>query len=92
LGVPVWFSIHRLATLAENSLRSGVYAPEVETAAPLDGSLVVTIEEAPAAVKWVAKRNRILVEGASACAIAAGFPGPRCRQSGPRLSRTVTST
>jgi len=41
----------------------------------LDGSLVVTLDDAAAAMKLVAERNRILVEGASACAIAAVLSG-----------------
>jgi threonine dehydratase len=41
----------------------------------LDGSLVVTLEEAASAMKLVAERNRIIVEGASACAIAAALSG-----------------
>src|SRR6202140_4227138 len=38
----------------------------------LDGSLVVTLKEAAHAVKVVAERNRIIIEGAAACAVAAG--------------------
>lgn len=41
----------------------------------LDGSLVVTLEEAAAAMKLVAERNRVIVEGASACAVAAALSG-----------------
>jgi threonine dehydratase len=41
----------------------------------LDGSLVVTLEEAARAMKFVAERNRVIVEGASACAIAAALSG-----------------
>ncbi len=41
----------------------------------LDGSLVVTLAEAAAAMKLVAERNRVIVEGASACAIAAALSG-----------------
>src|SRR6202171_6499434 len=39
----------------------------------LDGSLVVTLKEAAHAVKVVAERNRIIIEGAAACAVAAGL-------------------
>ena len=39
----------------------------------LDGSLVVTLTEAAHAVKVVAERNRIIIEGAAACAVAAGL-------------------
>jgi threonine dehydratase len=39
----------------------------------LDGSLVVTLDEAAQAMKLVAERNRVIVEGASACAIAAAL-------------------
>jgi threonine dehydratase len=41
----------------------------------LDGSLVVTLHEAAQAMKLVAERNRIIVEGAAACAIAAARSG-----------------
>jgi threonine dehydratase len=41
----------------------------------LDGSLVVTLKEAAQAMKLVAERNRVIVEGASACAIAAALSG-----------------
>jgi threonine dehydratase len=41
----------------------------------LDGSLVVTLAEAAAAMKLVAERNRVIAEGASACAVAAALSG-----------------
>jgi threonine dehydratase len=41
----------------------------------LDGSLVVTLEEAARAMKLVAERNRVIVEGAAACAVAAALSG-----------------
>jgi threonine dehydratase len=41
----------------------------------LDGSLVVTLADAAAAMKLAAERNRVIVEGASACAIAAALGG-----------------
>lgn len=41
----------------------------------LDGSLVVTLNEAAQAMKLVAERNRIIVEGAAACAVAAALSG-----------------
>jgi len=41
----------------------------------LDGSLVVTLVEAAQAMKLVAERNRIIVEGAAACAVAASLSG-----------------
>src|SRR4051795_13077779 len=41
----------------------------------LDGSLVVTLEEAARAMKLVAERNRVIAEGASACAVAAAMSG-----------------
>ena len=41
----------------------------------LDGSLVVTLAEAAQAMKLVAERNRAIVEGAAACAIAAALSG-----------------
>ena len=41
----------------------------------LTGSLVVTLDEAAQAMKLVAERNRIIVEGAAACAIAAALSG-----------------
>ena len=41
----------------------------------LDGSLVVTLEEAGQAMKLAAERNRVIVEGAAACAVAAAVSG-----------------
>jgi threonine dehydratase len=41
----------------------------------LDGSLVVTLAEAAHAMKVVAERNRIIIEGAAACAVAACLSG-----------------
>jgi threonine dehydratase len=41
----------------------------------LDGSLVVTLAEAARAMKLVAERNRVIVEGAAACALAAALSG-----------------
>ena len=41
----------------------------------LDGSIVVSLAEAAAAMKLAAERNRVIVEGASACAIAAATSG-----------------
>ncbi|MGA3020033.1 MAG: pyridoxal-phosphate dependent enzyme, partial [Bryobacteraceae bacterium] len=41
----------------------------------LDGSLVVTLQEAAAAMKLVAERNRVIMEGAAACAVAAALSG-----------------
>src|SRR6185369_4317550 len=41
----------------------------------LDGSIVVSLDDAAKAMKFVAERNRVIVEGASACAIAAAISG-----------------
>jgi threonine dehydratase len=41
----------------------------------LDGSLVVTLNEAAQAMQFVAERNRIIIEGAAACAVAAARSG-----------------
>ena len=41
----------------------------------LDGALVVTLAEAASAMKLVAERNRVIVEGAAACAVAAALSG-----------------
>ena len=41
----------------------------------LDGSLVVTLAEAAQAMKILAERNRIIIEGAAACAVAAALSG-----------------
>jgi threonine dehydratase len=41
----------------------------------LDGSLVVTLNEAAQAMRLVAERNRIIIEGAAACAVAAARSG-----------------
>jgi len=41
----------------------------------LDGSIVVSLGEAALAMKLVAARNRVIAEGASACAVAAAMSG-----------------
>jgi len=41
----------------------------------LDGSLVVTLNDAARALKLLAERNRIIAEGAAACAVAAALSG-----------------
>jgi len=41
----------------------------------LDGSLVVTLNQAAQAMKLVAERNRVIIEGAAACAVAAARSG-----------------
>ncbi len=41
----------------------------------LDGSLVVTLLEAEQAMRLVAERNRVIVEGAAACGVAAALSG-----------------
>jgi threonine dehydratase len=41
----------------------------------LDGSIVVSLEDAARAVATVAERNRSIIEGASACAVAAALSG-----------------
>jgi threonine dehydratase len=41
----------------------------------LDGSLVVTLKDAARAMKLVAERNRVIIEGAAACAVAAALTG-----------------
>ncbi len=41
----------------------------------LDGSIVVSLADAAAAMKLVAERNRVIAEGASACAVAAAISG-----------------
>jgi threonine dehydratase len=41
----------------------------------LDGSLVVSLSEAAQAMKLVAERNRVILEGAAACAVAAALSG-----------------
>src|SRR5271170_5675139 len=41
----------------------------------LDGSLVVSLTEAAQAMKVVAERNRMIIEGAAACAVAACLSG-----------------
>lgn len=53
-----------------------VFANMFERAAKLlDGSIVVTLDQAAHAMKLAAERNRVIVEGASACAIAAAISG-----------------
>ena len=39
------------------------------------GSLVVTLDEAAAAMKLTAERNHVIIEGAAACAVAAALSG-----------------
>lgn len=41
----------------------------------LAGSIVVTLAEAAAAMKLAAERNRVILEGAAACAVAAALSG-----------------
>jgi threonine dehydratase len=41
----------------------------------LDGSIVVTLAEAAAAIRFVAERSRVICEGAAACAVAAVLAG-----------------
>jgi threonine dehydratase len=41
----------------------------------LDGSIVVTLDDAARAMKLVAERNRVIMEGAAACAVAAALSG-----------------
>lgn len=41
----------------------------------LDGALVVTLDDAASALKLAAERNRIIMEGAAACALAAAISG-----------------
>ena len=53
----------------------------------LDGSLVVSLEEAAQAMKTVAERNRIIVEGAAACAVAAVLAG----RAGPGKVAAIVS-
>jgi len=53
-----------------------VFAAMFESARRLlDGSLIVTLAEASNAMRVVAERNRIVIEGAAACAVAAGLSG-----------------
>lgn len=41
----------------------------------LDGSIVVTLADAVAAMRLVAERARVIIEGAAACAVAAALSG-----------------
>lgn len=41
----------------------------------LDGSLVVTLKQTAQAMKLLAERNRVIAEGAAACAVAAALSG-----------------
>ncbi len=41
----------------------------------IDGSIVVKLDEIAAAIKFVAERNRVIAEGAAACAVAAALSG-----------------
>jgi threonine dehydratase len=42
---------------------------------PLDGSIVVTLDEAARAMKLAADRAHIIAEGAAGCALAAALSG-----------------
>ncbi|HWC97931.1 MAG TPA: threonine/serine dehydratase [Candidatus Sulfopaludibacter sp.] len=53
----------------------------------LDGSIVVSLAEAASALKLVAERNRVIVEGAAACAIAAALSG----RAGPGKVAAIVS-
>ncbi len=46
-----------------------------EARALIDASIVMTLEEVAAALKLVAERNRVVAEGAGACAVAAALSG-----------------
>lgn len=46
-----------------------------EASALMDGSIVMTLKEVAAALKLVAERNRVIAEGAAACAVAAALSG-----------------
>jgi len=48
----------------------------------LDGTFVMTLDEAAAAIKLAAERNRVILEGAAGCAVAAAVSG---RVSGRRI-------
>lgn len=48
----------------------------------LDGCFVMTLEEAASAIRLVAERNRVILEGAAGCAVAAAVSG---RASGKRV-------
>lgn len=41
----------------------------------LDGSFVMTLDEAASAIRVAAERNRVILEGAAACALAAAMSG-----------------
>jgi threonine dehydratase len=54
----------------------GVFPAMFERARKLlDGSIVVTLDQAAQAMKLVAERNRVIMEGAAACAVAAALSG-----------------
>lgn len=46
-----------------------------EARALIDASIVMTLEEVASALKLVAERNRVVAEGAGACAVAAALSG-----------------
>jgi len=53
----------------------------------LAGSLIVTLDEAAAALRLVAERNRVILEGAAACAVAAAMSG---RAGGGRVAAVAS--
>lgn len=58
--------------IGSKSVFPGMFALAQEL---LAGSLVVTLADAAAAMKLAAERNRVILEGAAACAVAAALSG-----------------
>lgn len=53
----------------------------------LDGTIVVTLDEAASAIRLVAERARVIAEGAAACAVAAALSG----KAGPGKIAAIVS-
>src|SRR5262249_36375370 len=83
-GAPLWASlaagspqvVDYRPSFVDGIARKTVFPGMLEEAQRLlEGSIVVTLDEAAAAIRLVAERNRVICEGAAACAVAAALSG-----------------
>jgi threonine dehydratase len=73
-GRPVYFDGWR-ASFVDGAGGKSVLDTMWPLLAQLSGSIVVTLDEAAAAMKFLAERAHIIAEGAAACAVAAALTG-----------------
>jgi threonine dehydratase len=73
-GRPVFFDNWR-ASFVDGAGGKSVLETMWPLLAPLDGSLVVTLDEVARAMKLAAERAHVIAEGAAGCAIAAALSG-----------------